>query len=126
MKWLYNKTDKDIADYPISEATLDANGNPIADNNAPDGYLWTGKTLAWSLAAGEKRKFPDYVAKILKERYEFLDVYEAEVGAEVKPEEMAKVVDGKITCKHCGANFKSNRGYALHMAWKHEKELLRA
>lgn len=121
---LTNKSDKDILDFPISEATIGQDGNIVVDNNSADGYQWTGKTLAWSLNAGETKKFPVYVADILCRVYDFIDRSDDVEEVEKTDEKTVAVPDdGPISCKQCGRRFKNEKAFALHLAALHPEVL---
>jgi hypothetical protein len=121
MKILYNPTDKDIIDYPISEAQVDAEGNILYDKD--EKMLTTVRTLTWTIKAGEKVKVPAYVADYLMSVYAQTDPNATNRGLEVEEDTEEKteipVVKGDGVCKQCGKSFKSPRAMALHWAAKH-------
>ena len=113
---------KDIIDYPISEAQVDAAGEILYDKDGS--MLMTNRTLTWSIKRGEDVKFPEYVADYLLSVFPFLEARETveetkEVSSSVESE------SGEITCKYCGQTFKNAKAYGLHMAFKHKEELLK-
>lgn len=136
---LHNTSDLDVNDYPVQEAQFDQNGEIMKDEEG--NYKTTGKTLTWSIGAGEKVRFPAYVAEILSDRYGFLDMVEhmdstgdVEIDEEVEtkpmekpevPEETqeAKAKTGGVVCKYCGRSMKNMRGLGLHIAIKHPGEI---
>jgi hypothetical protein len=120
---LKNPSDKDIIDYKISEAKLDADGNALFDP-ASGGYKETGMTLKWTLKAGETKIFPKYVADYLKGIYDFLKIEESVVEENVPETTEAKPVEGMVSCKFCGMNFKNMRALGLHMGSRHSDEIL--
>ena len=112
---------KDIIKYRIEEAELDSNGEPIMDKDTGR-PRWTGKTLEWTIKAGETVEFPGYVADYLKKIYGFLQVVKS-----VKEEEVVGRVGeetGKHICKYCGKGFKRSRDLGLHMGLKHRDKIL--
>lgn len=124
---------KDIVDYRIVEAKLDENNEALYDSN--DRIISTGRTLEWSIKAGETLEFPDYVAKYLMGIYEFLQEAERPKGKRDKGEspkgyktakeaDEAKATTGSVNCKHCGSHFKSVKGLALHIAHAHPEVLM--
>lgn len=120
---------QDITDYPIEEAKLDADGNLITKNKPPF-YEPTGRTLNWSIKAGETLAFPEYVAKVLMTRYPFLEDKGLEETKEMEPTKMeefkveAKPVEGRTVCNICGQHFKNTRALALHLSHRHQSEIL--
>ena len=122
-KTLYNPSEKDIVNYRISEIEFDQNGNVMLNQEKKPKQ--TGRTLEWSLKAGETKAFPVYVADYLKGIYEFLE--EKENEPEEEKEEavpVAKPKEGEVVCKHCGLLFKGMRGLGLHISQKHKEVLL--
>lgn len=134
-KILQNPSDKDIVDYRIEEIKFDENGEPALDKDGET--IKTGRTLEWTLKAGETLEFPAYVADYLRQVYSFL----VETGAENEPEktesltvgevpevtgtpEAAKPIEGSVNCKLCGAHFKNVKALGLHFAARHAEELL--
>jgi hypothetical protein len=129
---LKNPTDKDILDYRIEEIEFDQDGNPMLD--ATGNPKKTGRTLEWSIKAGESLKFPDYVANYLKGIYGFLEIVETleptEIGVvgETPPtviEDVAKPEEGGVLCKFCGKILRGMKGYGLHLSHVHPAELLK-
>lgn len=134
---LFNNSDKDILNYRIEEARVDADGNVMYD---PTGeYLKTDRTFEWTIKAGEKLEFPEYVAKYLKSVYGFLqvesepvntlevDVQSTNRATDEDKEEgntpVAQAQDGSVRCRHCGETFKNMKGLALHISFKHPEKL---
>src|SRR3990167_4106422 len=128
---LRNPTDKDIIDYRIEEIEFDQNGNPMLDQAGNPKK--TGRTLEWSLKAGESMKFPDYVANYLKGIYEFLEVMDSpeptKIGVvdETPPtvKDIAKPEEGGVRGKFCGKAMRGMKGLGLHLAHEHPSELLK-
>ena len=116
MKIIYNTSDKDIKDYPISEAQVDAAGNIMYDKDGK--MLITTRTLTWSIAAGETVKMPAYVADYLMQVAEFIK----EKPGEETTEEVKETIGGDI-CPKCGKTFKGAKAKALHYAAKHPELL---
>ena len=119
---------QDIIDYRIEEAQLDSDDNIITQVDPPF-YKTTGRSLDWTIKAGEALKFPEYVANYLKKIYDFIEIKD-EVPETTKLEEpqvnveaTAKPVEGR-TCKYCGQNFKNTRGLALHIAHRHSDKII--
>ena len=142
MKVLLNTSDKDVKDYPVSEAKMDRNGNPVI--NVSTGLpVSTGETFEWSLKSGETLEFPSYVADYLVGIYPFLeDLGEKEVVEEEVKEEVADpastvvevaeklkekevpVVEGALMCKTCGAGpFSKKMTLGSHIGAKHPEVL---
>src|SRR3990167_10921796 len=67
---------KDIIDYRIEEAKFDQDGNIITKNKPPF-YETTGRSLDWTIKAGETLAFPEHVANYPKKIYSILDEVEA-------------------------------------------------
>ena len=129
---LKNPTDKDILDYRIEEIEFDQNGSPMLDQTG--NTKKTGRTLEWSLKAGETLKFPEYVATYLKGIYDFLEVLGAEASPEpasvvdetpTVTEEVAKPEEGGVLCKYCGKTLRGMKGLGLHFSHSHPNELLK-
>lgn len=123
-KVLTNPSNKDILDYRVAEAQFDQDGKTILDSMTGS-YVTTGRTLEWSIKAGETLQFPAYVADYLKKIYDFLKFVEdspAPVSDSPKTEETLPPVS-PITknhvCQKCGQQFDSIKGKALHLAIKH-------
>lgn len=109
---LHNPSESDVFEFPVAEPLL-VNGE--VEYDSVGSIKSTGKTLLWTIEAGEEKAFPEYVAKELLKVYEFLKV----TGEEKKVE---KAVDGNA-CKECGQVFTGKRGLALHIASKHPEKL---
>lgn len=110
---LTNPTESNIVEFPIAEPEL-INDEVRYDTNGS--IRSTGKTLLWSLDAGQTKAFPEYVAKELLKVYEFL----------VKEEKIEEVTDkpvNPLVCQYCGEEQKSVKGKALHFAHKHPEKL---
>lgn len=114
---------RDIIDYPIEEAKLDNEGN-IIESVKPPMYDTTGRSLIWTIKAGETVEIPEYVANVLVKRYEFLTISEIPQGKKEEDIPKAKPSDGSIRCKHCGQIFSSTKGVALHIAHKHTETII--
>jgi len=120
---LHNPSEKDIIDYRVEEAEFDSRGNMVIDPNT-NRYKWTGNTLEWTIKAGEKVDFPDYVAEYLKEIYPFLIEVKPESEKPIEKLKKAKgKVGGKFKCKYCPKSFTSKRGLGLHMGAVHYEKL---
>lgn len=139
MKKLHNPSNKNIVSFPIEEAQFDVDGNVKVDHMGV--YLKTGRSLEWSLMAGETLTFPEYVANYLKQIYGFL----TEVGQDgtpvetvtVAPSEATQTVNTvetttitvddkepvKLVCRGCGKSFRGPKALALHLAARHEELL---
>ena len=126
-KRLKNISDKNITDYPVAEAETDNEGNILYDDKGK--YIEKKNTLKWTIEAGETLKFPEYVAKILLERYGVEDKDSGRsllVEVDMKDEKGEPVVQGvkkDYTCRYCGVSFKGPKGLGLHMAAKHPEKL---
>ena len=114
MKIINNPSDKNITNYPISEAQVDVNGNILFDKDGK--MMVTTRTLTWSIGAGETVKLPDYVANYLLTVYEFLKEVAEEKVEIAEPK-------GGDACKLCGKTFKGYKAKALHYAAKHPELL---
>ena len=113
---------KDIVNYRIEEAEFDRDGEIIIDPNT-NMPKWTGKTLEWTIKAGETVEFPAYVADYLRKIYSFLEEKKAtEVKVEVAESKVGG--SGKLVCPKCGKVFVAKKGFALHMAMKHTDEIV--
>jgi len=122
---LFNPTEADIAEYPISEYQLDNKGNPLIDRNTQK-PIDTGVTYTWSLAAGKKARFPKYVSDILRDRFEFLEVSVEELNEEdplpvFENDEPLK--EGELRCKYCGRVFSNARALGMHLGAMHPEKL---
>lgn len=122
---LKNPSTSDIVDYPIEEFQVDEDGNPLIDPDTQQG-IGTGKTLTWSLKAGETLRFPKYVADILIDRFQFLVETFRNIKTEAESEEAPEVEpsDGVIKCKVCEKPFTNVRALAMHMGIKHPEAIL--
>lgn len=113
---------KNIINYRIEEAEFEKDGSIIIDptTSMPK---WTGKTLEWTIRAGETVEFPAYVADYLLSVYDFL---EEKKPVEVKEtvEKAKSKVGGNLACPKCGKTFNSAKGFALHMAMKHTDDIV--
>ena len=125
---LKNVSDQNITDYPIAEPDM-VNGEVRFDDNG--NIESTGKTLIWSLNAGETKAFPDYVANYFIQIFGQKDptaknhTLEVVEGEQVETTETAKpAVAGQIICKYCGKSFTSAKGLGLHLSFKHLKEIV--
>lgn len=125
---------QNIINYRIEEAKLDENQN-IIETRKPPFYETTGRSLEWSIEAGQTLTFPEYVAKYLMNIYSFLEVVPETMKPteELQPTEMkpfeadsAKSKEGFVSCGLCGTNFKNTRALALHMAHKHTETVINA
>lgn len=130
-----NPSKCDIISYKIEEAEIDSDGNVVYDNSER-GYKWTGRTMEWSLASGESKKFPEYVARYLMEIFEFLELTGEESAPVAKKEaveetpvteleETKSVLNEKerFVCKYCGKSFDREVNLGRHMGMSHAKEL---
>ena len=115
-KIVKNSSTVDVENYMIEEAAVDENGEIIKDIS-PTGHKVTGKTLEWSIKAGETLEFPHYVADYLMATFAFLEVADK---VEVKEE---KKVEGSLVCKFCGRSFDKPRALSMHMGTSHTDEL---
>lgn len=118
---LYNPTGENILNYRIEEAELDEKGKIIKVNDNT-GYKTTGNTLEWSINAGERLEFPDYVATYLKSIYDFLEIEDVDLKKEEKVDE-AKSISHSFHCKKCDYVGKNLKAVALHTAIKHPETL---
>lgn len=118
---------RDILDYPVEEPKLDMEGNLI-EIAKPPFYETTNRSLKWSVERGQTVEMPEYVANVLKSRYEFLEIVEiAKPEAGVPEEQTAPIAqpkEGETKCKYCGQIFKTTKGVALHMAHIHPDKIL--
>ena len=128
---LHNPSEKDIIDYRIEEAEFDSRGNMVIDTNT-NRPKWTGNTLEWTIKAGEKVDFPDYVAEYLKYIYPFLKEVKPVVtvsadGSTGPSTSVSKKAEGKLggsfKCKYCPKSFTTKKGLGLHMGFKHYEKL---
>lgn len=122
-KKLFNNSSVDVIDYRIEEAEIGEDGGVIRTNDTR-GYKPTGRTLEWSIKAGEKLEFPEYVANYLMSIFGFLEEYkveklpEKEKELEVAPEDFVG-----FKCKFCGKVFDKKRALSMHMGTTHADEL---
>jgi hypothetical protein len=93
-------------------------------SNDPLGYKPSGRTLEWSIKAGEKLEFPDYVAEYLMKTFGFLEEYKIVKKPEIEKEPEIKIenVDG-FKCKFCDKIFDKKRALSMHMGATHADEL---
>ena len=84
-KKLFNNSSVDVIDFRIEEAEEGPDGDIIVTNDTR-GYKTTGRTLEWSIKAGEKLEFPRYVADYLMSVFGFLEEYKVEKEPEIKKE----------------------------------------
>ena len=120
-KTVHNTSDKNIDSYKIEEAKTDSSGEIVVDKGSGR-PKWTGKTLKWTIMAGETLEFPAYVADYLMGIYPFL--HEVKEKSEKEEKKEATAVDAsKFDCKYCGKNMKDMRALAFHMAGAHAKEV---
>jgi len=128
---LFNSSDADIIEFPISEAVLDKNDMPKIDPDTQQ-PMTTGDSHVWSLAGGETLVFPKYVAKYLQSIYGFLQeveipegvVVEGDENAEDTSKEEVKVTTGAQTCKYCGQSSANIKGLGMHIAARHPEKLV--
>jgi hypothetical protein len=71
-KRLFNNSSVDVIDFRIEEAEINDAGDLIRTNDTL-GYKPTGRTLEWTIKAGEKLEFPHYVADYLMSIFGFLE-----------------------------------------------------
>jgi len=138
---LKNPTKEDILDYPIEELHVGLDGEPVFDGNTQQ-YKKTGRTLKWSLKAGETAVFPKYVADYLQHVYGFLgvknisekylrddnvspeDLNNAPELNENEVESIDRVATNNFQCRYCDAEpFKNSNGLGMHMAARHPEKL---
>lgn len=114
---LKNNSNVDIINYPIEEADLSSGSVEIDSGTGRP--ISTGKTLEWTIKAGETLEFPKYVADYLKNVYQFL----AEVSN--KTENVETVTEGNkmFLCKYCKKSFETARKLGMHMGASHAEEL---
>ncbi len=117
---LHNPSKKDIIDYRVEEIEFDSQGNKVIDTTTSR-PKWTGNTLEWTIKAGEKVEFPDYVAEYLVSIYSFLN--EIKPKDKVKPKTAEAKVGGDFKCKFCSKSFTTKKGIAIHTGLKHFDEL---
>jgi hypothetical protein len=140
-KKLFNNSSVDVIDFRIEEAEIGDNGDIILTNDVR-GYKATGRTLEWTIKAGEKLEFPAYVADYLLKTFGFLEEYKIEKEPEIKnpksetksetkfetkseieevnPEEENQ---GGYKCKFCGKVYDKKRALSMHMGATHADEL---
>jgi hypothetical protein len=104
---LINDSNVNIENYPISEALLSGDEELMIDTGTGD-YVSTGKTYEWTLFGGDRKIFPEYVAVVLKARFDFLKIdknldnffvvpkkdAEAEEEKELPANAVEEIVDG--------------------------------
>lgn len=122
-KKLFNNSSVDVKDFRIEEAEIGEDGGVIRTNDNT-GYKTTGRTLEWSIKAGEKLEFPEYVANYLMGIFGFLEEYKVEKlpEKEKEPEVTSEEVTG-FKCKFCGKVYDKKRALSMHMGTTHADEL---
>jgi hypothetical protein len=123
-KKLFNNSSVDVIDFRIEEAEEGPDGDIIVTNDTR-GYKTTGRTLEWSIKAGEKLEFPRYVADYLMSVFGFLEEYKVEKEPEIKKEaekSEEESADG-YKCKFCGKVYNKKRALSMHMGTTHADEL---
>lgn len=122
-KRLFNNSSVDVIDFRIEEAEINDAGDLIRTNDTL-GYKPTGRTLEWSIKAGEKLEFPEYVANYLMSIFGFLEEYKVEKLPEKKEEsEVASEEVSGFKCKFCGKVYDKKRALSMHMGTTHAEEL---
>lgn len=111
-----------ITDYPISEVQVDANGDPVMDYSLGVPKM-TGDTYDWSLDVDQRKLFPKYVAKILKERYDFLKVELSKGNKDVS--EANRSIANQPVCLHCQIPYGTQEILDRHISEKHSNETVR-
>jgi hypothetical protein len=137
---LKNKSNVDVLNYPIEEAVVDINGNPIFDNDTQT-YKTTGKTLEWTIKAGEKAVFPKYVADYLQKIYGFLasinvsEKYLQEDTILAAPEVLEEAVElpegevedldrtSNLKCRYCDFVAKGTPALGMHVGARHPEKI---
>lgn len=131
---LHNTSTVSVLAYPIEEAQIDEQGNAIIDRDTQQ-WKTTGNTYEWSIAAGEKKIFPRYVASYLMGIYSFLK--EVDVSGEKIVEEAVDDLpqeedtaegeedENPLACKMCDFVASDMRGLGMHMGAKHPDALAR-
>jgi hypothetical protein len=94
---LFNSSDKDILEYRIEEAQIDPYTGDLIWDETTQTYKKTGRTLEWTIKAGEIIEFPRYVADYLLSIYGFLEVKNPRKVKAVKadPEEVSSIEDNQ-------------------------------
>jgi len=123
-KRLFNNSSVDVTDFRIEEAEEGLNGEIIVTNDTR-GYKTTGRTLEWTIKAGEKLEFPQYVADYLMATFGFLEEYKVEKEPEIKKEVEKSEEEpvGGFKCKFCGKVYDKKRALSMHMGTTHADEL---
>ena len=122
-KKLFNNSSVDVIDYRIEEAKVGDDGEIIKTNDTL-GFQTTGRTLEWTIKAGEKLEFPEYVANFLLGIYGFLEEYKVEKLPEKEEEKEAEPEDFVgFKCKFCDKVFDKKRALSMHMGATHADEL---
>jgi len=122
-KRLFNNSSVDVIDYRIEEAEIAEDGG-IVRTNDNRGYKATGRTLEWSIKAGEKLEFPEYVANYLMSIFGFLEEYQVEkLPEKVEEPEAAPEDFVGFKCKFCGKVYDKKRALSMHMGTTHADEL---
>jgi hypothetical protein len=114
---LKNDSNVDVINYPIEEADLSSGDVEIDSGTGRP--ISTGKTLEWTIKAGETLEFPKYVADYLRNVYGFL------VEVTKKKEDVETVIEGNkmFLCKFCDKSFETARKLGMHMGAAHAEEL---
>ena len=120
-KRLFNNSSVDVIDFRIEEAEINDAGDVIRTNDTL-GYKPTGRTLEWTIKAGEKLEFPEYVANYLMSIFGFLEEYKVEKLPEKKEEVEPEDFVG-FKCKFCGKVYDKKRALSMHMGTTHAEEL---
>lgn len=104
-----------ITNYPISEEVVDENGNPVIDQLTAQARK-TGEVYEWSLDVDDRKEFPKYVAKILKDRYGFLVV---ELKAKGAAEPAKQEISQFPVCPICQTPFGTEEILQRHLDEAH-------
>ena len=121
---LHNPTTTDVIDYWIEEFQVDKDNQLVLNRDGKP--LSTGRTLEWSLVAGETAVFDlDYVAQYLLKIFGFLEEIKNKPVSAPEQEipiavEVKKGEDNPIKCKFCGQGFKTKMNYGVHLGSKHQ------
>ena len=126
---VFNDSGVNVDNYPISEAMLDGEGNLVVNTGTGE-YISTGRTYEWSIQSKEKILFPEYIALVLKQRYDFLKIMpEDAVVDEVEKIEPAKEVDDDgnkvFICKYCKKTFDNAGKLGRHKGLAHAEQVAR-